>query len=64
MSVRIYATARLVTAQDLLHQFDSLRQQAQRLTGEVFPEHSRIRDALTSVMAEEIDSQQQQKDDK
>jgi len=54
----IYATTRLVDAQELLHQLDSIRRQAQLLTGEVFSEHSRIRDALTAVMAEEIDNQQ------
>jgi hypothetical protein len=57
----IIATDRLNTAIDLLHQIDSVRRQTQTLTGEVFSCHNKIRDALTAVVAEEIDNQQKDK---
>jgi hypothetical protein len=52
----IYATERLRTAQDLLHQLDSIRQQAAILTNKGFS-RCELHHALEHVMAGEIESQ-------
>lgn len=52
----IFVTERLKTAQDLLHQLDSIRQQASLLTGMSFS-LCNLHNALDHVMAEEIEAQ-------
>jgi hypothetical protein len=59
-SPTIYATPRIATAQDLLHQLYSIHSQVKNLVGYVAPAHQ-MEDSLRRVIVEEIEIQTKEK---